>query len=173
MLDKAHQLTLLRRAQRQHPDDYWLNFKLAYGLDFETPPLQDQREAVRYYTAALAIRPRNQHCHFYLAEALKHLGEIEEAIAEYEKAIELDPDSTWGSTPLFLNNLAWTLLTCPPNAPARPAAQSGLARRAVALAPRDGPGANTLGVALYRNGEWKAAIRGPREVDRHFGLFGL
>jgi serine/threonine protein kinase/Tfp pilus assembly protein PilF len=169
LLDKAHQLTLLRRAQRQHPDDYWINFKLAFGLDYEPPPLQDQREAVRFYTASLAIRPRNQHCHFYLAEALNHLGQLEEAIAEYQKAIELDPDSTWRSTPLFLNNLAWTLLTCPQTRLRDPRRGLELARRAVALAPNDGPSANTLGLALYRNGEWKAAITA---LEHSIGISG-
>ena len=44
---------------RPHPDDYWMNFKLAFALDYEPPPLQSQDEAIRYYTAALAIRPRH------------------------------------------------------------------------------------------------------------------
>jgi tetratricopeptide (TPR) repeat protein len=153
VVDKAHQLPLLRRAQRRHPDDYWMNFKLAYGLDYEPPPLQDQREAVRFYTSALAVRPRNQACHFYLAEALRHLGQFEEAIAEYGRAIELDPDFTWS-----VNNLAWLLLTCPQAHLRDPRRGLELARRGIAIAPKDGPSANTLGVALYRNGEWNAAI---------------
>jgi tetratricopeptide (TPR) repeat protein len=100
---------------------------------------------------------------------LNHLGQLEEAIAEYQKAIELDPDSTWRSTPLFLNNLAWTLLTCPQTRLRDPRRALELARRAVALAPNDGPSANTLGLALYRNGEWKAAITA---LEHSIGISG-
>ena len=93
-LDKSHQLPVLRRAQRQHPGDYWINFKLAYGLDYEPPPLQDQDEAIRFYTAAIACRPRNAPGHYYLAHVLYQRGRVDEAIAAYQKAIELDPDYT-------------------------------------------------------------------------------
>ena len=99
-LDKRHQLPVLRRAQRQHPDDYWINFKLAYCLDYEPPPLQNQDEAIRFYTAAIACRPRNCASHYYLGHALDQRGRIDEATADFEKAIELDPEFSWPSAGL-------------------------------------------------------------------------
>jgi tetratricopeptide (TPR) repeat protein len=91
-LDKPHQLPVLRRAQRRHPGDYWINFKFAYGLDWEPPPLQDQTEAIRFYTAAIACRPRAAPAHFYLGHVLNQRGRVDEAIAELQTATELDPD---------------------------------------------------------------------------------
>ncbi len=99
-IDKRHQLPVLRQAQRQHPDDYWMNFKLAYSLDYEPPPLQNQDEAIRFYTAAIACRPRNAPAHYYLGHALDQRGRIDEAIAAFRKAIELDPDFAWPSASL-------------------------------------------------------------------------
>jgi serine/threonine protein kinase/Tfp pilus assembly protein PilF len=96
-LDKKHQLPVLRKAQRKHPDDHWINFKLAYGLDYEPPPLQNQDEAIRFYTAAIACRPRHAPAHFYLAHVLYQRGRGDEAIAALQSAIELDPDYTWPS----------------------------------------------------------------------------
>jgi tetratricopeptide (TPR) repeat protein len=220
-LDKRHQLPLLRGAQRQHPDDYWINFKLAYGLDYEPPPIQDQNEAIRFYTAAIACRPRNAPAHYYLAHVLDQRGRIDEAIAEYEKAIELNPDFNWPRAGLcavyfkqgkpdlaiaecqrainrnpndakphdllgqalslcgrtgqaireyetavalepnvaeFENNLAWMLVTCPETGLRNPSRAVELARSAVDRA-KDTPGYwNTLGVSLYRIGDWQGAI---------------
>src|SRR5262249_5654448 len=46
---------LLRQAQRRHPDDFWINEELAYTLTRLKPPPWE--EAIRFYTAALALRP--------------------------------------------------------------------------------------------------------------------
>src|SRR5262249_15928039 len=51
-LDREHELSVLRQAQRIFPNDYWFNFKLAWALDFASPAYQDFGEAVRFYTAA-------------------------------------------------------------------------------------------------------------------------
>jgi serine/threonine protein kinase/Tfp pilus assembly protein PilF len=153
LLDKRHQLSVLRRAQRAHPDDYWMNFKLAFALDYEPPPLQNQDEAIRYYTAALAIRPRHARTHFYLAQALRNRQRIAEAIVEYETAVALEPKATE-----VLNNLAWLLVTCPEKRLRDPSRALKLARIAVETAENSAPCWNTLGVALYRTGDWNGAI---------------
>jgi serine/threonine protein kinase/Flp pilus assembly protein TadD len=183
-LDIELERSLLRQAQREHPDDFWINFQLAWGFDFPPAPPQHFDEAIRFYTAALAIRPRNVPTRVFLASALRHHGKPEEAIAAYRKAIELKPDyvaaycglhqvlqeqGKWDEAALWYrkfievkpdsvwahNNLAWLLATCPD--PKFHDGEQALqhARRAVELAPRDGNAWNTLGVACYRAGHYQ------------------
>jgi tetratricopeptide (TPR) repeat protein len=56
------------------------------------------------------------------------------------------------------NNLAWQFATSPIGAFRDPARAVQLAKKAIGLAPREGYAWNTLGVAHYRSGDWKAAI---------------
>jgi tetratricopeptide (TPR) repeat protein/serine/threonine protein kinase len=87
-LDKA--LAVLREAHRQHPDDFWLNDALGhFSKDFCRPPRYD--DALRYYSMTVALRPRSAHTHFAVALVLEQKGATDEAIAEYSKALELDP----------------------------------------------------------------------------------
>jgi tetratricopeptide (TPR) repeat protein len=78
---------LLRKAQREHPDDLRINFDLAYDLD-ATNHLED---AIRFYTAAVALRPQSCSVHNNLGAALYANNQHDDAIAEFKKAIELDP----------------------------------------------------------------------------------
>jgi serine/threonine protein kinase/Tfp pilus assembly protein PilF len=152
-LDKGPQIAMLRQAQRRFPDDYWINFKLAYALDFSPPPYHQFDEAVRFYTAALAARPRNVPVRIYLADALRHSGRFDEAAEVYEVVIEMKPESA-----SHLNMLAWHLATCPEPMFRDAARAVELATKAVALAPRVAAYRNTLGVAHYRAGHWTEAI---------------
>jgi serine/threonine protein kinase/tetratricopeptide (TPR) repeat protein len=81
---------LLRNAHRQHPDDFWINHDLAYALHVLKPPQLD--EAVRFFTAALALRPRSPGVYLNLARVLKRRGQRDEAIVALQKAIDLMPD---------------------------------------------------------------------------------
>jgi serine/threonine protein kinase len=95
-----------------------------------------------------------------LGEVLWALGRTPEAqeafrqaAADYRVFLDLEPNGVKA-----LNNLAWLLATCP-----APGLRDGrqalaLARRAVALRPRDGYLSNTLGIACYRAGDLPAAI---------------
>jgi tetratricopeptide (TPR) repeat protein len=87
--------------------------------------------------------------------ALAHaaLKQPERALADYAKAIELDPQSA-----VAHNNLAWLLATCPDVAFRDPDRAVQLAMKAVELAPTSGTCWNTVGVAHYRAQNWKAAI---------------
>jgi tetratricopeptide (TPR) repeat protein len=146
-------MSVLRQAQRQYPDDLWINHTLAQwsqtgrrpedffgyyysigggprmvaprGLEFlglaaqtvgslgtpnlasamrqllavkqlhdwsaEEGPLRSAEDAVRFFTAALALRPRSLQLHLGLAGALYEKGEVDEAMAEFSRAIELAP----------------------------------------------------------------------------------
>jgi serine/threonine-protein kinase len=81
-------LTFLVKAQRLHPSDFWINFYLArcYSRD-------QQDQAIRYYTAALAIRPRTSAVHNNLGFALSRSGRVDEAIFALREAIRLKPQS--------------------------------------------------------------------------------
>src|SRR5262249_10479039 len=82
----------LRRAQREHPDDFWLNFDL--GVFLMDLPLQSARagEAVGYLRAALGLRPNSPHVVKNLGTALHDQGDLPGAIAAFEKAIAFKPD---------------------------------------------------------------------------------
>jgi serine/threonine-protein kinase len=80
---------LLRAAQRQHPNDFWTTFDLAEYLSRSHPPRLE--EAIRYFTAAVAIRPHSPAAHNSLANVLHDKGHIEEATIEHLEAIRLAP----------------------------------------------------------------------------------
>ncbi len=85
---KEQAISLLRIAQRQYPGDLWLNDGLGW---FHYSAFQKYDESVRFYTAALAIRPKNPDMAFSIGRALLDKGSYPEAIAEFTKAIELNP----------------------------------------------------------------------------------
>ena len=87
------------------------------------------------------------------AFAYSALNQWDKAIADYSKAIELPSANT-----VAFNNLAWLLATCPDVKFHDPARAVELAQKAVALAPKAGNSWNTLGIAHYRAGNWKASI---------------
>ena len=47
--------------------------------------------AVREYREALRLDPRHADAHYNLAVALERLGRMDEAIAHYQQASQLDP----------------------------------------------------------------------------------
>jgi hypothetical protein len=62
--------SLLRRAQQAHPEDFWVNHDLARSLMRANRP----DEAARYFTAAVAVRPKSDLARRGLREALKAAG---------------------------------------------------------------------------------------------------
>jgi serine/threonine protein kinase/Tfp pilus assembly protein PilF len=150
--DPPAQRSLLLQAHREHPEDYWINFQLGWGFAHWPEPHHDSDQAIRFFTVAIAIRPRFAPSRNHLADELRGRGRFDEAIAEWEKSIELDPDY-----PEARNNFAWLLATCP-KVEFRDAPRAvTMAQRAVRLAPNSGAYLNTLGVAQYRLGDWQNA----------------
>jgi serine/threonine protein kinase/predicted Zn-dependent protease len=84
-------VTLLRRAQLQHPGDLWLNDALG-AICYS--PLRRYDDSVVFYSAALAVRPQNPFITFAIGRALHDKGAVREAVAAYSRAIELKPDYT-------------------------------------------------------------------------------
>jgi serine/threonine protein kinase/Flp pilus assembly protein TadD len=68
-------------------------------------------------------------------------------------------------TPEALNGLAWPLVVNPPRDPRDAAWAVELAKMAIQRAPDNGPIVNTLGVAYYRTGNWKAAIEALKQAE--------
>jgi len=147
---------------------YRVHAGVTYGYDLapllaERGQSQEAQEATRRSVSLfekLAVEfPKDGHerhlleCRFKLAVLLSAGGQFQEAETAYSKILELAPKS-----PLTLNNLAWLLATCPDAKFRDPGRAVELAKKAVALAPKEGNHWNTLGVAHYRAGDWKAAI---------------
>jgi Flp pilus assembly protein TadD len=78
------------KARRRHPQDFWINFNLAFCLDKSQLPQPDQ--AIRFYTAAVALNPGNVMAHSNLGGALSAKGRLDEAISEFREAIRLKKD---------------------------------------------------------------------------------
>jgi tetratricopeptide (TPR) repeat protein len=117
---------VVRKAQRQHPDDVWTNMALAEIL-FQEPATR--AEAIGFYRAALACRPESFAIHFVLGHALQEQGNLRQAADVFRRATQLRPDSAWAH--LLLGGALVRLDKLP----------EGLAefRRAVQLKPRFDP----------------------------------
>jgi serine/threonine-protein kinase len=83
---------LLQQAQQRYPSDFWINFHLAsFHLKTRRPNVA---EAVRFATAALALRSQSAGAHLKLGVALAEQYSWEEAIDSYERALQLSPRYT-------------------------------------------------------------------------------
>jgi serine/threonine-protein kinase len=101
--DKPARIALLRRAQQQHPGDFWVNVELGtalyrsvFGRSVEARLAQAEElpavnEVVAFYRVAVGLRPANAPAHSNLGTALQAQGDVQGAIACYKRAIELDP----------------------------------------------------------------------------------
>jgi tetratricopeptide (TPR) repeat protein/serine/threonine protein kinase len=88
--DPEKAINLLVRAHGQYPDDLWINDALAWFSWNSRPPRYG--DAVRFYTAVLALRPRSSRWHKALGDVLLATNATEEGIAELSRALELQPD---------------------------------------------------------------------------------
>jgi eukaryotic-like serine/threonine-protein kinase len=91
--------------------------------------------------------------HTNLGVTLAEKGWLDEAVACFREALRLKPDF-----PRAHHNLVWLLVTWPRPRLRDRARAVALARKAVELAPKEGNFWNTVGVAHYRAGDWKAAV---------------
>ena len=76
----------LRRAQAAYPDDFWLNTFLAEKCRRR----EDYEGALRFWTAAVSVRPNSAAAHNNLGKALQKRDKLDEAIACFRKSIKLD-----------------------------------------------------------------------------------
>ena len=81
--DVAAAVSLLKRSIDRNPSDLWVNFDLAVYLNESNPAQPD--EAIRYFTAARALRPTSAH---ELGHVLEARGRGLEAVAIFR---DLEP----------------------------------------------------------------------------------
>jgi serine/threonine protein kinase/Flp pilus assembly protein TadD len=87
---RADALALLKRTQQAFPGDFWTNQNLGAVLLDRQPPELD--EAIRFLTAAVALRPDSPGARLNLGIALGKKGRFREAIDACRKAIDLKLD---------------------------------------------------------------------------------
>jgi WD40 repeat protein/serine/threonine protein kinase/tetratricopeptide (TPR) repeat protein len=109
-------------------------------------------EAIADYSNSLKRVSTYAQVWFMRGQAYQKLGKWNLAVADYHEAIRLAPQPSWQ------NDLAWLLATCPEPKIRKPQQAVELANAAVTRMPREGTFWNTLGVAHYRAGDWKAAV---------------
>jgi eukaryotic-like serine/threonine-protein kinase len=147
-------IELLRLAQRRRPDDFWINHYLASNLmDLQPPKAED---AVRFYQAALALRPQSAGVHYNLGRALYVQGRLEEAIAAYHEALKIHKDYAQ-----VHNNLGVALYAQGHEEEAIKSWQD-----AIRLNLNHAEPYRNLGAALYRKGQMERAIDAHREAIR-------
>jgi Flp pilus assembly protein TadD len=113
MLDRAGDrdgsANVLRGAWRRFPSDFWVNLELGScswtssaldGGHFERPD-----EAMRFCSAAVAIRPGSALAFNMLGVALSKKGDVDGANVAYREAVRLRPDY-----PVYHANLGYSLL---------------------------------------------------------------
>jgi serine/threonine-protein kinase len=80
-------IRLLREAQLQHPQDYWLTSGLALALH----QAKKLDEAISFYRAALSLRPGPAR-HTSLGLTLYDAALVDLAIEQYDRALSLNPN---------------------------------------------------------------------------------
>jgi serine/threonine protein kinase/Flp pilus assembly protein TadD len=84
-------IAILRQAQQWHPDDFWITNDLADYLQQSPQPT----ESLRFYTAALALRPQSARTHTMIGSILLDQGSRRQAIAAFNEAARLLSEGSW------------------------------------------------------------------------------
>jgi tetratricopeptide (TPR) repeat protein len=148
----AEAVALLRGGWSRHSGDFWINFALAFALSKLEKPAWG--EVVRFYTAALALRPNSAAVYYNLGNALRAQQDLKGAIAAYQKAIKLNPKNAKA-----YNNLGLALQAHQDLKGAIAAYQ-----KAIKLNPKDAKAYNNLGGALEDQQDLKGAITAFRQA---------
>lgn len=150
MADSA--ISLLQQAQQIHPGDFWINTNLGILLAQSNDP--EYEEAIRHFTAALALRPGNAGAYLNLGAALRAAGRSDEAIPALRKATTLEPGfakahSNLGAALVAERQLDQALVSH---------------RKAIALNPDFDLGYQSLGLALLAKRDVGGAIGACRKA---------
>jgi serine/threonine-protein kinase len=155
--DPAAAVSLLESAVQRYPDDVWINYNLAQVLA-ESPTRRE--EAVRYYTAARALRPESAH---NLGHLLDKMGRGEEAIATFRALIKVRPGE-----PRNIGCLGTILLARHQREEGQKTLDEAIAaaRESIRRRPGDAGEHYILGLLLGIRGDQDGAIAADREAMR-------
>jgi serine/threonine-protein kinase len=143
-------LSLFRRAQRAHPGDFWINFNLALAEMRSGGP----EDAIRFFSVAVAIRPRSSLALYALAEAQQGGGHLGDAAETFRTDLRFYPADTRARVGLG------TVLVDQGD---RQSADAEF-RKAKSQNPNDWMIRSVIGSALVDRGEWDLAIAEFREA---------
>jgi tetratricopeptide (TPR) repeat protein/tRNA A-37 threonylcarbamoyl transferase component Bud32 len=134
----------LREVQADHPADFWLNMVLGETLLTNKPA-----DALAFYRAALATRPKNVAVHNSLGAVLHNQTDLDGAIRHFKIALEIAPDNA-----MVHNNMGLVLQE-------RKDLDAAIRhfRKAVEIDPNYPTAHNNLGVALVEKKDLESAIR--------------
>jgi tetratricopeptide (TPR) repeat protein len=139
-------VAILRRAQESYPGDFWINHNLGVALlDCASPEVDD---AVRFLTAAAALRPESPGVQLNLGLAFWRARRNKDSLAAFRRAIARQADYVDAHVAAGVILLEEGRL------------EESLAafRRAAELSPDDAIVLYNLGNALFRSGDVERAI---------------
>jgi tetratricopeptide (TPR) repeat protein len=157
---------LLEAGRRIYGDEDAHTIAWMYWLALSSLNLGDLSQAERLAVKALELsrrvlgqdHPETLGCLNIASKVYQAQGRLSdtervtrEIVAYWQTQVAKAPEN-----PYPLNRVAWLLATCPEIRDPKRAVE--LARKAVDRAPNESNFWNTLGVALYRAGDWKGAI---------------
>ena len=76
----------LTRVQQEHPESFWANLTLGNALR-----MKDPAEGIRYYRAALSVRPEAVVVYNNLGVAFFHKYLLQDAFTSFRQALRIDP----------------------------------------------------------------------------------
>ena len=147
-------ISLLRRAQASHRDDFWVNADLGRDLMLSGRP----EEAVRFFAVAASVRPKSGVALDGLGKSLLLSGQPTEAADVFGELKRLRPDDALARVALGSALLAL-------GHPDEAAAQFAGAKR---QKPDDWMVRDQIALAYSERGEWTAAVEEQSEAVRRF-----
>jgi serine/threonine-protein kinase len=150
---KIDAVPLLGRAVSAYPAHFWVNIEMGNALFHQS----NREEAAGYYRTALALRPQTLSLRYALGDLCLDLQRWDEAIAEYEHTVRLDPRNAWCHNRLGFA-LAWK--------GGRDDEAIAHSREAIRIDANEGWFHYCLGFALDRKGCLDEAVAELREAVR-------
>jgi len=127
------------------------------GIFWNMPMKLDEQANIRFVETVIQQKshrePQKAVWHRLLGDLKQELGQNEESLAAYEKALNLEPDN-----PEILNNLAWLLITSSDPIVSDPKRSLSLALKASSLQPKTGFVLDTLASAYWANNMLDEAV---------------